>query len=183
MLSEGKHKVKIKATFTGESEEKKTAYYGIEFETLEEKKESIFWLAYLTETPFIKDGKETNLAVENTKKLVEMGFKGKTFADLSDESKSVSDLFNETEITIIVEHEEYADKKSGELKTAAKVKWVNTGSSGPARHTHKEAIVKMKSLNLDGEILRLQKLMGTKKEKNVETTTVETPYNTDDIPF
>lgn len=185
MLAEGTHKVKIVGCFTGESGEKNTPYYGIEFETLKDE-QSINWLAYLTDSKFTKDNKETTLAKENMKTLVKLGFQGRSISDLSDTSKAISDLFIPVDgISIVVEHEEFTDNQ-GEIKTAAKVKWVNVGY-GPNKFDHKQSVVKFKSLNLDGELLKLQKELGPKKkspaQQQVSSPAEEGDINLDDVPF
>jgi hypothetical protein len=188
MIAEGSHSVRrIIAAFTGESAEKKTPYYGVEFETVDG--ETIFWIAYLTDSTFVKDGKETTLAKENMKTLVKLGFAGRSLADLSDTNKDVEDLFNVVEgIKIVVEHEEF-DKEDGTTGTSAKVKFVNIGY-GPAKFDHKQAVVKFKSLGLDGELLKLQKELGTNKgsskkkdEKQEDTSGSDSDFTADDIPF
>lgn len=185
MISEGNHKVKVVGCFTGESAEKKTPYYGIEFETKDG--ESINWLAYLTDTSFMKGGKETTMKKENMKTLVQLGFCGRSLADLSNTEKKISELFNEVDgINILVEHEEYTNEETGEVKTAAKVKFVNVGY-GPNKFDHKQAVVKFKSLGLDGELLKLQKELGVKSTKKSEpkeeTESESTELSADDIPF
>lgn len=179
MLSEGTHKVKIVGCFTGESTEKQTPYYGIEFETKEG--ETINWIAYLSNSNFTKDGKETTLAKENMKTLLKLGFQGRSISDLSDTSKSVNELFSDVqEISVVVEHEEYT-KQNGDIGTTAKVKWVNVGY-GPQKFDHKQAVVKFKSLNLDGDLLALKKEFGVKTAKQ-ESKPVEPEFNSEDIPF
>lgn len=191
MIAEGTYSAKVIGCFTGESSEKKTPFYGIEFQTV--NGETIYWMAYLTDTSFVKDGEETTPAKENMKTLVKLGFKGRSIADLSDASKPIDELFNDVEgIKIVVEHEEF-DKEDGTTGTSAKVKYVNIGY-GPAKFDHKQAVVKFKSLGLDGELLKLQKQLGTKKSNagssKANTTqdkgsdaAGDSDFTADDIPF
>lgn len=180
MIEQGKHKVKIASCFTGESSEKKTPYYGIEFEIVGTT-QSIFWLAYLSDTEFIKNGKKTTLKNENLLTLKAMGFKGRSLSDMSDDSKEVSDVFMDIkdDITIMVEHEEYTTN-DGEIKTAAKVKYVNIGSQGPARFDHEQARVKFKSV--DGDLLRIMNNGPKPQEAETKPETSES-FSSDDVPF
>lgn len=183
MIAEGSYKAKVVGCFTGESSEKKTPFYGIDFEIeVEGRQESIYWIAYLTSKEFTKDGKKTTLAKENIKTLAQLGFAGRSMSDLSDTSKSISELFNPVEgIKVAIEHEEFT-KDDGTTARAAKVKWVNVGY-GPSKFDHKQSVVKFKSLGLDGELMKLQKQMGTKKPEPTQQAEPETDFTSDDIPF
>ena len=50
MLEEKKYKVKIVGSFSGESQEKKTPYFGLELET--QCEEIVEWIVYQSKTRF-----------------------------------------------------------------------------------------------------------------------------------
>lgn len=187
LIPEGTHKVKITGCFTGESSEKKTPFFGLEF-TLIETSQVILHFAYMSDKEFQKQGKTTTMIKENLELLVKLGFKGSKFTDLSDDSKSIDDLFAEIsdDIKIVVEHEEYT-KDDGEIVTNAKVKYVNVGNGNINKFDHKQAVAKFKSYNFDGELMKLKKSIGAPKEKEKEKEKVEekteTDFSSDDIPF
>lgn len=183
MIDQGSHRVKVVGCFTGESLEKKTPYFGVEFETVSDSPQSIYWTAYLTESKFTKkDGKETTLKDENLKTLLALGFQGRSLSDLSDENKQVSDLFLDIAdpINVVIEHEEYTTD-DGEVKTSAKVKYVNIGYGGPKRFDHKQAVVKFKSV--DGDLLRLKNNSPKPEAAPKQEEVVNTDFVADDIPF
>lgn len=191
MLREGTHKCKVVGCYTGESSEKKTPFFGIEFETIEDQ-ESIYWNAYLSNTKFKKSGKEVTLAEANLETLIQLGFKGKRISDLSDESKGFLDLFDiiSDTISVVIEHEEYTTD-DGEMKTAARVKFVNVGYGNMNKFDHKQAVAKFKSLTFDGELMSLRKKVSAPKkaepeseaEKPATKPEASADYNDDDIPF
>lgn len=187
LLAEGTHKVKITGCFTGESGEKKTPFYGLEFTTLDTN-QTILYFAYMSDKEFTKGGKITTMIKENLELLVKLGFKGSRFTDLSDDSKSVDDLFIKTEdqINIVVEHEEFT-KTDGTTATTAKVKYVNVGYGNINKFDHKQAVAKFKSYNFDGELMKLKKSIGQPKEKEEEKTEDAQDnsqgFDADEIPF
>jgi len=184
MLAVGKHKVKITDKFTGESKEKQTPYFGLEFTT--ESDESIFWIAYLSEKAFIKAGKETNMKKENLATLLKLGFKGKRLADLSDDSKSISDVFEaiQDDISIQVAHEEY-DKEDGTKGAKAVIKWVNVGNPASVnKFTKEQAVVKFKDLDADlMEIAKTMKAPKKQAEKPPVQETTNHDFASEEIPF
>lgn len=169
MLEAKNYKVELVGSFSGESAEKKTPYFGLELETA--CGEFIDWVAYLTD----------NTAKRNLTLLAEAGFKGKKLADLSNDKLSMEDLFDKNNnLSITVEHEEYTDKQ-GEIKTKAVVKWFNTGNFGAAKADHKQAVKIFGGTKFDG---MLKELKGTIKPKKTETKNSEaTEEEDDDIPF
>lgn len=188
LIPEGTHKVKIAGCFTGESSEKKTPFFGLEFTTLEND-QVILYFAYMSSKEFTKSGKITTMIKENLELLVKLGFKGSKFTDLSDDSKSVDDLFAQIndDIKIVVEHEDFT-KDDGEIVTNAKVKYVNVGHGNINKFDHKQAVAKFKSYNFDGELMKLKKSLGTPKAKEESkeeesTTDNSQDFSSDDIPF
>jgi hypothetical protein len=115
MLNEGKHKVQIIGSFTGESAEKKTPYVGVELET--ESGEYIDWIGYMSDNEFTKkNGEKTTMTKENLKVLLQIGFQGKKISDLSNPDYSINDLFAvNPKLTVQVKHEEYTNN-AGEIK-------------------------------------------------------------------
>lgn len=170
MLEEKNYKVEIVGCFSGESAEKKTPYFGFELET--SCGEFIEWIAYLTD----------NTAKRNLKLLAEAGFIGKKLADMSNEKLGLEELFNKNpNLTITVEHEEYADKE-GEIKTKAVVKWFNTGKFGAAKADHKQAVKIFTGTKFDG---MLKEMRGTIKPKAQEESTEAEGSEEEDgyVPF
>ena len=64
----------------------------------------------------------------------------------------------------------------------AKVKYVNVGY-GPSKMDHKQAVVKFKSLGLDGELLKLQKELGVKRPAQEPNKPVQENFSDSDVPF
>jgi len=167
MLEEKKFKVEIVGAFVGESQEKKTPYFGLELET--SCGEFIEWIAYLTE----------NTAKRNLKLLKDAGYCGKKLSDLSNPKFTIQDLFNpNSNLTIDVEHEEYTNK-DGEIKNKAVVKWFNTGSFGAVKADHKQAVKIFQGTVFDG---MLKEIASTVKPKKEEPST-DSEENDEDIPF
>lgn len=185
MLEEGKYKVaKVVGCYVPEVAEDKTQSFSIEFEL--ENGQEITWNAYLSDKEFQKDNKTTTMKKENMRTLVQLGFIGKKVSDLADETKKISELFAPVDkINVVVEHEEYT-REDGSTVNFAKVKYVNVGY-GPSKLDHKQAVVKFKSLGLDGELMRLQKELGVKGNAPAPQaeTTAATPegFEEADVPF
>ena len=183
MLQAGTYKATVVGAYLGESAEKKTPYYGIEFQL--ENNENIDWLAYLTDTI-----KERNLDT-----LLSLGFKGNKLSDLADTSKKISDLFEfpEEDIKVVIELESY--EKDGEMKEVPRVKFVNIGDrkSNITKFDHKQAVSVLKSHTFDADIQRIKKSGPTivKKTKPVDapktsqeySIETDTSFTSDDIPF
>lgn len=164
-MKAGIHKdVKIVGSYTGMSPEKKTPFIAIEFEN--EEGESMDWVAWLTPKTDEKEG--TAKRVLTT--LVEIGFIGKSLADLSDPKKKMSDLFSaetpsgET-IDLVVEDETYEDSEGNE-KVKQIIKWVNVGNQGGlSKFDHATAVTTFKSLSFDGDLIGIKKDIGKPKSK------------------
>jgi hypothetical protein len=156
----GKNKCVIVDMGFGQSKEKQTPFYVLDFEN--EEGETIQYVAYLTDAT-----KERQLGV-----LADLGYQGKSLADMASDKK-VSDLFPELEepIFVVVEEEEYQNDK-GELKKRSVAKWVNVGNKGGVNKLdHKQAVVICKSLSFDGDLAQLRSKRPAPKLK------------TDEIPF
>jgi hypothetical protein len=169
--------VKIVGFLVGESKEKKTPYYEIEFENKEG--ETIYSQHYYSTKEFTKqDGSKSNMVKENQELLINMGFKGKSESDMADESKSVSDLFNLVDggIAVFIEAEEFTTD-SGEVKTSNKVKYVNAGG-GRAR-IDKAAAVK----TFAGFAGNLMQARQASKVVAVEAPVENSEVSEDEIPF
>ena len=193
MFEIGTHKVKITGCFVGESTEKGTPFFGIEFTNKNDQ--SIDWIAYLSDTEFEKkEGKgkiKTTPKKENLKTLLKLGFTGNTIADLADDSKTIEELFApiQDEIRIVVDEEEYTNEE-GEVKRVNKVKWVNIGG-GVAKLDHKQAVVKMKGISAD--LLKLKRDLGIKNEPAAEVPVTDpaqagqaaqqAEFASEDVPF
>lgn len=179
MLENGKkYKVAIVGSYVGESKEKKTPYIGLELET--ECGEFIDWVQYLTDGTLERA----------TKTMIELGFIGKDFSDLSNPKKQVEDLFNfPAKILAEIEHETWQNVE-GEEKVKAVVKWLNAGG-GMARVDHAKSVNIFKGLKSGGMLAQMRKKMGTdtkKIESSVPTgagqqANPDASFATDDIPF
>lgn len=188
-MNVGNHKCKVVGCFTGEAaNEKKTPFFGIEFQK-NETDDTIYWMAYLSTKEFQnRDGKTTTMAKENLATLVKLGYKGRGVADMSDESKTVQDLFVEItdNINVVVEEEEYTND-DGELKTVNKVKYVNIGYGSINKFDHGQAVAKFKSCTFDGLLMSLRKASPSKKAEKSEhdepLPSEDHSFAADDIPF
>lgn len=151
VLQAGTYKVeKILSAFIGESPEKKTAYFQLEFEL--ENGETIDWVAWLS-TATEKGLEAANRHIETLKKL---GYKSDKISDMADEKKSIEDLFGapEDEVKVVTEVETYGEHGQHER---AIVKFVNVGEvSGLTKFDHKQAVAKFKSLPFDGTLKKLK---------------------------
>lgn len=181
-ITAGTYKATVVGAYLGESQEKKTPYYGIEF--MLDSGENIDWLAYLT------DGtKERNL---NT--LLSLGFKGSKLSDISDTSKKISDLFEfpEDDIFVVIEMESY--EKDGVTKEVPRVQFVNVGERKTVnKFDHKQAVAVFKSHTFDGDLQRIKKSgpsLPAKKAKPADTPKTshemagpDKDFSADEIPF
>lgn len=193
MLQAGTYKaLKVLSAYIGESPEKKTAYFEIEFEL--ENGETISWIAWLS-TATDKGIAAANRHVETLKKL---GYKSDKLSDMADEKKSIEDLFGkpEDEVKLVIEVETYGDHGDKERSV---VKFVNVGEmSGLTKFDHKQAVAKFKSLPFDSTLKKLkagEKLPPREKAEKKETpknsgsdagsSTVENAegFGGDDLPF
>ena len=166
MINEGTYKAKIIGCFTGESKEKKTPYYGLEFEL--EDNQTIDFVAYLTENTYERQ----------IQTLIDVGYVGKKMASLSNPELTIEDMFNDVgPISLVIEHEEYTTDK-GEIKKKAVIKWVNM-SGGPAKFDYEQSVKTFKGLSFDGHLMRMNK--GAKKVE--PKALVPEVIEDDDIPF
>ena len=176
MIAEGTYKAIVTGCYVGESAEKKTPFFSIEFKL--ENGSYIDNVFYLSKTEYEKNHKTTNVAKESLRTLAELGFQGKSLLDMAKEDMGISDLFVPVaDISVVVFHEEY--EKDGEQNFAAKVKYVNIGTRQVNKLDHKQAVVKFKGTSFDGI------LMGLKKETDlvIATESAQTDFAADDIPF
>lgn len=182
---------KVLAAYLGESPEKKTPYFEIEFELKDGT--SIGWVAWLS------TASENAIAAANRhiQTLKKLGYKRDKLSDMADEKLGIEDLFGqpEDEIKLVIEMETY--EAGGETKERAIVKFVNIGyDSGLTKFDHKQAVTKFKSLPFDGTLKKLkagEKLPpAPKKDKSEDKTPPAGSENTagagadfgaDDIPF
>ena len=168
-MKAGTHKnVKIVGCFTGESKEKKTPYYGIEFEN--QQGESIEHVFYLSEKT-----KERNVDT-----LIQMGFRAKKISDLSNPKMTIPEIFGEPldEISLVVVDEEYTNKE-GEVKTKQVVQWVNVGNLGGASKVdHPTAVKIFDSSSLQGLLASKRQGKPTPKPMNTEKL-----VDNEDLPF
>lgn len=151
VLQAGTYKVeKILSAYLGESPEKKTAYYQLEFQL--ENGTTIDFIAWLS-TATEKGLAAANRHIETLKKL---GYKSDKLSDMADEKKGIEDLFGpaEDEIKIVTEVETYGEHGQHER---AIVKFVNVGEqSSLTKFDHKQAVVKFKSLPFDSTLKKLK---------------------------
>ena len=155
----GKNKCVVVDMGFGQSKEKQTPFYVLDFE--DEEGETIQYIAYLTEGT-----KERQLKV-----LAELGYQGKSLADMASD-KPVSDLFPELEepVYVVVEEEEYTNNE-GEIKKRKIAKWVNVGDKGGvSKLDHKQAVIVCKALSFDGDLAQLRSKISPK----IKTT--EAPF-------
>lgn len=175
-MQAGKYKVRITGCFTGESAQKKTPFYGLEFTN--EQGECIDHIAYLA-----GENVERNLET-----LLKLGYAGRSLADMSDVKKKVADLFPPIQdpIFITVEDEEYTNSE-GLARVKQVVKWVNVGNAGPARFDHKQAVVKFGGLTFDGDLARLRgQVAKPAPAANAPASNSQAQgqqFTADDIPF
>lgn len=178
MISEGTHKAEVAGCYIGESSEKKTPFFAIEFKL--ENGSYIDNTFYLTNTEFEKQGKKTTPTKEGLRTLTQLGYKGKSLTDMAKEELGIDDLFVKVDdISIVVYHEEY--EKDGETKYAAKVKFVNVGKRNVNKLDHKQSVVKFKGYNFDGLLMGLRK--DIKVNVKVESEAQGESFASDDIPF
>lgn len=174
MLDEKTYKIKVIGSFTGESSEKKTPFFGLELETA--CGEFIDFIQYITD----------NNAKTALKQLTNAGFIGKKISDLSNPKIDMDDLFVENEkMTAVVEHEEWTDEETGEVKSRAVVRWINNGTSGPEKADHKQAVSIFKGRSFDGMLKEMQSKVKPKKEKTTEEVIEASneELENDDVPF
>jgi len=174
-MKSGKYKVQITGCFTGESSEKKTPFYGLEFAN--EAGDCIDHVAWMTE----------KTAERNVELLCKLGYTGKSLADMSDVKKKVSELFPAIQdpIFITVEDEEY-NNAEGLTRVKQAVKWVNVGASGPARFDHKQAVAVFKGLTFDGDLLRMRNQVAKPLPAAAGTAqpgAASSDYSAENVPF
>ena len=154
-MKTGKNKCVIVDMGFGQSKEKQTPFYVIDFEN--EEGETIQHVAYLTE----------NTKERHLKTLAELGYQGKSLADMASDKK-VSELFPELEepIFVVVKEEEYTTD-SGDIRTKKVVQWVNVGEKGGVNKLdHKQAVIVCKSLSFDGDLAQIKSSVRAKIKSN-----------------
>lgn len=168
MLDAKNYKVTIVGSFTGESAEKKTPYYGLELETA--CGEFIEYVAYLTD-------KTAKRQLETLKKA---GFVGNKLSDLSNDKLDMEELFNIIPtLSATIEHEEYTNK-DGEIKVKAVVKWLNDGSFGAEKADHAKSVQIFANSKYDGMMKQMKNTVKTKKE---EAKPEGSEIADEDLPF
>jgi ERCC4-type nuclease len=178
MITAGTYKAKLVGAYVGESKEKKTPYYGLEFELLDGQ-ESIDYTAYLTDAT-----KERAI-----KTLVDLGFKLNHIHDIADTSIAMTDMFDTKEdINLVIEMESYQDK-DGNDKEKARVKFVNVGYKNTVTKFNKtQAVRTFKTMSLDGDLARIRRgeykaPEANKKDTTAKAETENTDYASENIPF
>lgn len=137
----GKNKCTIIGMGVGESKEKQTPYYFLEF--MNEDGETITHIAYLTEAT-----KKRNFEL-----LIQLGFNGKDLTDLASE-KHVDEVFIKINdpIYVIVENEGYTTQ-TGEQKLRKIAKYVNVGErQGVPKVDKTKAQIISTTINAAGEL-------------------------------
>ena len=179
VMSDGKwyNDVKVVGAYLGESNEKKTPFFAIEFS---DKGVCFEWKAWLTKTPDQKTGK--TLQMKNLETLHKIGFCGKDLPDLADDTKQISELFGKTAhpINILVKTEHYTNR-DGLPRTTDKVEAV-TVSAGKSKMDKAQSVAKFSSMNTGGDLAAIRAQLGANKaqESNVAT---DANFASDDIPF
>lgn len=159
MMKIGVHtNVQIVGCFMGESAKQKTPYIGVEFENAEG--DSMSWVAYLGDKEGAKDG--LTMTERALKKLLEIGFIGRSVSDLADTTKGINDLFGEVEPISVTVEEETDDEGKKRLKIA----WVNVG--GATKFDKAQAVAKVKELSIDGDLMKLRKEIKAPAKKKEE---------------
>ncbi len=170
----GVHKgIKIIGCYIGESKEKKTPFFGLEFEN--DEGETIEKDFYLTEKT-----QENNIQL-----LMDAGYKGKSLADMADPKLSVSDLFGpaKDEMSVTVIEEPYTDGEGNE-KTRIAVQWFNVGYKGKTKADHQTAKQIFKNSSFDGLFAKMKKgEPGPKKAMEEKAKNVAENAVDDEVPF
>lgn len=170
----GIHKgIKIIGCYIGESQEKKTPFFGLELQNKDgDTIEKDFYLTPATQ--------EKNLQM-----LLDAGYKGKSLSDMADSKLSIDDLFGEPkdEISVTISEESYNDKE-GNPRSRNIVQWFNVGFAGKSKADHAQAKMIFKNTSFDGLFSKMKKgEPGPKKEMKQKADEVAQHANEDDIPF
>lgn len=170
----GVHKnVKIVGCYVGESQEKKTPFFGLEIQTEEGTIEKDFFLTSTTQEKSIQ-------------LLIDAGYKGKSLADMADPKLSIQDLFGESkdELNITVIDEEYT-AKDGTSKTRQVVQWFNVGyGNQKSKADLASAKVIFKNSSFDGLFAKMKKgEPGPKQERKNNDKKIAENAQDDDVPF
>lgn len=172
MLQSGNYKVQsITDCFIGESSEKKTPFFCLNFKL--ENGETIPWQVYLSAE--FKSDAHRKMAIQNMETLAKLGFKGNHISDLAE--GSVSDLFDqiEDEIFVVIEMESY-ETKDGQQKERPRVKFVNVGAGGFTKMDKKQAAVVLKSMSYDAFL--------TTAKTGIKPNVKKSPdLSSEDVPF
>ncbi len=166
--------VKIISCYIGESKEKKTPFFGLEFQN--DEGETIEKDFYLTEKT-----QEKNLEL-----LIDAGYKGKSLADMADPKFSVSDLFGapKDELSVTVIDEPYTDSEGNE-QTRKAVQWFNVGYKGKTKADHQSAKLIFKNSSFDGLLSKIKKgEVKPSASKPKESMQADPPgVDESDVPF
>ena len=170
-MKPGTHKVKIIGCFLGLSKEKKTKYFGIEFEN--DEGETIEHLFYLTEATQDR----------NTDKLLELGYQSKNIVDMANPKLSIDDLFDQPDNIELVIEEEFYQGSDGSTRSRPIVKWVNVGFSGHEKLDLGAAINAFAGSAFDGMLMEKRSGKKTVKKEVVKKPEKQEEIITDDHPF
>ena len=168
--------VKVIGAYVGESPEKKTPFFALEFNVGENK--TYEWKAWLTNTKDQKTGE--TLKMKNLKILHKVGFAGKDLPDMADPDMTIGQLFGKPEhpINVLVKPEHY--EKDGETKTYYKIEAV-TVSQGKSKFDKAQSVATFKSLNTAGDLALIRQRMGANKAEPAQAQGES--FSSDDIPF
>ena len=179
-MKSGVHKkIKIIGCYVGESQEKKTPFFGLEFKN--EEGETI-------EKDFFFSADKQDYNEKIVQQLIDAGYKGKSLADMADPKLSIADLFGEPkdELNITVKEESYLDKDQNP-KTRQAVQWFNVGYGGQkSKADHAGAKMIFKNSSFDGLFAKMKKEGPKPKEAKApkESMQADVPlHSDDDVPF
>ena len=171
-MKAGNHKVKIIGCFLGLSKEKKTKYFGIEFENDEGKTiENLFYLTEATQD-------------RNMDKLLELGYQSKDIVDMANPKLSIDDLFDQPDGIELVIEDEFYQGNDDTIRSRPIVKWVNVGFSGHDKLDLGGAVNAFSGSAFNG--ILMQKRSGKKTVKKEVAKKPEVQIEeiiTDDHPF
>lgn len=134
---------------------------------------NVYWTQYLT----------ANTVERITENLVETGLlKTKKFSDLAEGAQG-GGMCLETEVELVVINEDY--EKDGEMKTVAKVEYVNVPGGRGMKNTlaKADAITALAGLNIDAEILAAEQKTGVNVGQKAQTQAAGQDVDPADIPF
>lgn len=163
----------IVGCFTGVSKVKETPYFGLEFEN--QDGETIEHAFYLSEK--IKD--------KNIELLINLGYKAKSIADMSNPRLKINDLFGKANdsINLTIEEETYTNNE-GVIKTKTVVRWVNVGDRfGTPKFDHAVAVNFFKGATFDGELMLKRKGRPAPDPLPEKSKSPTDQFSSEEIPF